>query len=108
MQRAEPVKAVAKEPLKIGGHVLEAKLLNRVIPVYPPLAKATRTQGLVQLVGVIGRDGTVQRLEVVSGHPMLAKAALEAVRQWLYRPTLLNGEPTEVIAPIEVRFILNQ
>ena len=58
-------------------------------------------------MGVIGKDGTIQNLRVVSGHPLLVNAALEAVRQWRYQPTLLSGEPVEVIAPIEVVFSLN-
>jgi len=104
------IAAVEKKPdrLKIGGVVLEAKILMRVIPVYPPLARQTRVQGTVLLVGVIARDGTVQELSVVSGHPLLVKAAVDAVRQWVYRPTLLNGDPVEVVAPIEVRFTLGR
>jgi protein TonB len=92
--------------VRIGGDVLEAKIIHRVIPIYPPLAKQTRTQGVVKLMAVIGKDGTVQNLQVVSGHPLLVKAAVDAVQQWLYRPTLLNGDPVEVSAPIEVRFVL--
>ena len=100
---AEPPKA----PVPIGGRVLEAMILNKVTPVYPPLARQARIAGLVRLHGVIGRDGRVERLRVLEGHPLLVPAALDAVRQWLYRPTLLNGEPVEVEAPIEVRFLLN-
>ncbi len=85
----------------------EAKLLRRVIPSYPPLARQARISGTVQLVGVIARDGTIEDLRVVSGHPLLVKAALDAVRQWVYKPTLLNGEPVEVICPIDVHFTLN-
>ena len=61
---------------------------------------------MVRLIGTIGKDGTIRNLQLVSGHPMLARAALEAVRQWVYKPTLLNGMPVEVIAPIEVNFTL--
>ena len=85
----------------------EAKLLHQVIPVYPRLARAARVSGIVRLVGVIARDGTVRNLRVVSGHPLLVAAALSAVRQWVYRPTILNGKPVEVICPIEVRFKLD-
>jgi protein TonB len=60
----------------------------------------------VRLEGVVAKDGTVQRLRVLSGHPLLAPAALEAVSQWRYRPTFLNGDPVEVIAPIDVNFVL--
>ena len=76
-------------------------------PVYPPLARAARISGAVELTGVIATDGRIRELRVVSGHPLLAKAALEAVRQWVYEPTVLNGEPVEVIAPITVHFQLN-
>jgi protein TonB len=62
----------------------------------------------VRLAGIIGRDGTVRELKVVEGHPLLVAAAVAAVRQWLYVPTLLNGEPVEVIAPIEVNFTLSR
>jgi protein TonB len=84
-----------------------AQLLHRVEPVYPPLARQTRISGTVELTGVVGTNGRIRELRVVSGHPFLAAAALEAVRQWVYEPTLLNGEPVEVIAPITVNFRLN-
>jgi protein TonB len=99
----DPVK-----PRPVGGDVLSAKLLKRVMPVYPPLAKQARISGIVHLVGVVSKDGTIQQLRVVDGHPLLVGAALDAVRQWVYRPTLLNGEPVEVIAPIDVIFTLSQ
>jgi protein TonB len=92
--------------MPIGGEVLEAMLVRRVIPMYPPLAKQIRLSGTVRLVGVIGEDGTVQQLQVLSGHPVLVKSAVDAVKQWLYRPTLLNGQPVPVTAPIEVNFVL--
>ena len=85
----------------------EAKLLRKIIPIYPPLAIQTRTQGTVHLVGVISKDGTIRDLQVIDGHPLLIRAALDAVKQWVYRPTLLGGEPVEVIAPIIVMFTLN-
>jgi protein TonB len=87
---------------------MEAKILKRVIPVYPPLAKNARISGKVHLMSIIAKDGTIQKLEVLDGHPLLVGAALEAVRQWIYRPTLLNGEPVDVMAPIEVNFTLTQ
>jgi periplasmic protein TonB len=96
----------ANAPLRVGGDVQMAKLMRQPRPVYPVLAKSARVQGSVYLLGVIARDGTVQQLRVVSGHPLLVNSALEAVRQWVYQPTLLNGEPVEVIAPIEVHFVL--
>jgi protein TonB len=84
------------------------KILNRVQPAYPPLARMTRVQGTVLLEAVIGKTGLLEKLRVISGHPLLVPAALEAVNQWRYRPTVLNGEPVEVITTIEVHFSLNQ
>jgi protein TonB len=87
-------------------HLDPAKLLYKVIPQYPDIAKRTRTQGTVHLVGVIATDGTIQSLQVISGHPFLVTAAVEAVRQWRYQPTVLNGQAVEVMAPIDVTFTL--
>ncbi|BDC49527.1 hypothetical protein F183_A18430 [Bryobacterales bacterium F-183] len=94
--------------LRVSSGVLAAKMVRRVVPVYPPLAKQARVSGTVRLMGKIGRDGSIQELQVLGGHPLLVKAAVDAVRQWLYQPTLLNGEPVEVMAPIEVNFTLAQ
>jgi periplasmic protein TonB len=110
---AAPIPAAKKEPakqkiLRIGGHVMEAKMVKRVLPVYPPLAKQARIGGTVRLEGVISREGRVTNLQVISGHPLLIRAAVEAVSQWVYQPTLLNHEPVDVIAPIEVNFVLSQ
>ena len=82
-------------------------LVNRVLPSYPPLARQARVQGTVVLHAVIGKDGTVQDLSVISGHPMLIQAALDAVKQWRYKPYLLNGEPVPVQTTINVNFELN-
>jgi periplasmic protein TonB len=98
--------APTETPRRIGGDVLEAKILNRVIPEYPAIARQMRLSGIVQLAGVIGRDGEVKSLQVISGHPVLVSAAIAAVKQWKYRPTLLNGRPVEVVAPITVNFTL--
>ena len=89
-------KPVTPQRIRVGGNVQQAKLIRQPKPVYPPLAKQARIQGVVQLSAIIGKDGTIQNLEVVSGHPLLVQAALEAVKQWVYQPTLLNGEPVEV------------
>jgi len=94
------------EPLRVGGDVQMAKLVKKVIPDYPALAKMARVSGVVHLLGVIAKDGTIQNLQLISGPPLLARAAMEAVRQWVYEPTLLNGQPVEVIAPIDVNFTL--
>jgi len=104
--KPKPVERGA-EPVHVSGGVQAAKVLRRVVPIYPELAKRARISGAVHLIGVIGKDGTIQDLRVVNGHPLLVRAAIEAVRQWLYKPTLLSGEPVEVIAPIEVNFNLN-
>ena len=95
-------------PLRVGGNVQAARIVNRVQLVYPPLARQTRISGTVRLHAIIGKDGTIQSLEVMSGHPLLQQAALDAVRQWRYQPTLLNGEPVDVDTTIDVIFSLNQ
>jgi protein TonB len=102
------IKKPPSAPIPVGGDVQMAKLLRKVIPVYPPLARSARISGVVRLIGTIAKDGTIQNLQLVSGHPMLARAAMEAVQQWIYKPTLLNGSAVEVIAPIEVNFTLAQ
>ena len=88
--------------------IQSAKLIRKVVPVYPRIAIAARISGTARLMGRVGVDGTVQQIQVVSGPPLLVQAALDAVRKWLYRPTLLNGKPVEVIAPIDVIFNLSQ
>ena len=93
--------------IRQGGNVTAASLINKVNPEYPPLARQTRIQGTVHLHVIIGQDGSVQQLEVLSGHPLLVQAALDAVRQWKYRPTQLNGQPVEVDTTIDVIFSLN-
>jgi protein TonB len=109
--RCPPVKAnetAASNPIRVSQGVQMAKLIRQVKPEYPPLAKAARISGVVHLIGVIGKDGTIQNLQLISGHALLARAAIEAVRQWVYRPTLLSGQAVEVIAPIDVNFTLTQ
>ncbi|MBZ5621524.1 MAG: energy transducer TonB [Acidobacteriia bacterium] len=101
-------KAAAPTRIKIGGAVQQAKLVRQPHPVYPPLAKQARISGVVKLSAIISKDGTIQHLEVISGHPLLVPAALEAVKQWVYQPTLLNGEPVEVVTQIDVNFTLSQ
>ena len=86
--------------------VTAAALLTQTKPIYPPLARQAHIQGNVVLHAIIGRDGRVAQLEVMSGHPLLVQAALDAVKQWLYRPTLLNGEPVEVDTTITVSFVI--
>lgn len=95
-------------PIPVGGRVQAARLTKQVVPAYPALAKTARISGTVRLQGIIGKDGAIKNLQLLRGHPLLVQAALEAVRQWVYKPTLLNGEAVEVIAPIDVIFTLNQ
>ncbi len=104
----KPTQPVAAGPIRVSQGVQMAKLVKRVIPEYPPLARSARISGTVHLIGIIARDGTIRNLELVSGHPLLTRAAFEAVEQWIFKPTLLNGEPVEVIAPIDVNFSLGQ
>jgi protein TonB len=94
-------------PLRVSQGVQMAKLVKQVIPVYPPMARSMRVSGVVHLIGIIAKDGTIRNLQLVSGHPMLSQAALQAVAQWIYKPTLLSGEPVEVICPIDVNFTLS-
>jgi periplasmic protein TonB len=87
--------------------MMEGNLIRRVQPLYPMAAKAARIQGPVVLRAVISKEGTIENLTVLSGHPMLVKAALEAVREWRYRPYMLNGDPFEVETQVTVNFVLN-
>jgi periplasmic protein TonB len=96
----------ARKPRTVSIGVMEASLINRVDPAYPAIARATHISGEVRLRATIGTDGKVKDYEVLSGNPLLAQAAIAAVRQWRYRPTQLNGEPVEVETLITVNFIL--
>lgn len=94
--------------IRVGGSVSNANLIHMVQPVYPPLARSTRVQGTVEFTATISKAGSIENLVLVHGHPLLINAAKEAVLQWRYRPTLLNGEPVEVITDIVVNFALSQ
>jgi periplasmic protein TonB len=87
--------------------VQEAMLIRQVKPPYPPLARAARISGTVRLAAIIARDGSIRNLQLISGPPLLVKAAIDAVQQWRYKPTLLSGEPVEVITEIVVNFTLS-
>lgn len=87
-------------------NMLQGSLIRRVEPVYPPLARNARIQGAVVLEAVIGKDGAMENLRLISGHPMLAPAAIQAVSQWRYKPYILNGDAIEVETQITVNFIL--
>jgi protein TonB len=102
---APPV--VKAEPIRQGGIVQAANPISRVNPVYPSLARQARVQGIVVMEAVISREGLIESLRVVNGHPLLNQAAVDAVRQWKYRPTMLNGEAVEVITTVTVTFTLN-
>jgi protein TonB len=104
-QAAMPTPPPAPHPLRTS-QMMEGNLIHRVQPAYPALARQARVQGAVVLSAVIGRDGLIQNLRVLTGHPMLSKAALEAVSQWRYRPYLLNGDPVEVETRVTVNFVL--
>jgi TonB family protein len=94
--------------IRLGGNVQSAKLINQPRPSYPADAKQARIQGKVELHAIIAKDGTIESLTVISGHPLLAAAAVDAVKQWVYQPTLLNGQPVEVETQIDVNFTLSQ
>jgi protein TonB len=97
--------AAPQRPLRVAT-IDAAKIISQPKPVYPPLARQTRTQGTVRLEAIISKEGRIENLAVISGHPLLIQAAMEAVKQWRYQPTLLNGAPVEVITTIEVNFTL--
>jgi protein TonB len=90
----------------VGGNVQQAKLLVKVQPVYPLEAKQQGIEGVVRLQAILGKDGKVENLELLGGDPTLAAAALDAVRQWQYQTTLLNGDPVEVVTEVDVNFTL--
>ena len=84
-----------------------ANLIKKVTPQYPPLAKAARVQGTVRFTALVDPQGRVQNVQLISGPPLLVSAATQAVRQWTYRPTLVNGTPVEVTTDIAVEFKLD-
>ena len=100
---ARPV--TAAPPLRIS-HMSEGDLVRKILPAYPPLARSAHVQGQVVLQAVISKQGAIENLKVVAGHPMLVPAAIAAVRQWRYRPYVLNNEPVEVETQITVNFSL--
>ena len=94
--------------VRVGGNVQASNLVSKVNPEYPELAKRARVQGGVQFEAVIGKDGSIQNLRLISGPPLLVQAAIQAVQQWKYKPTLLNGSAVEVITTIDVNFTLSE
>ena len=101
-----PPKPVTPSRIRVGGSVESASLINKVTPQYPPIAKTAHVSGTVVLHAVISKEGTIQELQYVSGPPLLMKAAMDAVKEWRYKPTTLNGEPVEVDTTIDVVFTL--
>jgi len=100
-------KVATPQRVRVSQGVSQGLLVRKVQPNYPPLARQARIQGSVLLQAVISKDGAIENLRLISGHPMLAPAALEAVKQWRYKPYILNGEPVEVETQIRVNFTLS-
>ena len=94
--------------IEVGGRVQSAKLISQLKPSYPDLARRAGVQGVVRFTAVIGLDGRIRNLQLVSGHPLLVQAAGDSVKQWVYQPTELNGRPVEVITQIDVNFTLSR
>jgi protein TonB len=101
------VETPAATRIQVGGQVQAAMILNQVQPVYPRLASSARISGEVRLKAVISKDGRIEDLKLISGHPLLVQAAMDAVKQWTYKPTVLNGNPVEVDTEIDVNFALS-
>lgn len=103
---AVPKVAAPPQRVRVSQGVTQGLLVHKVQPNYPPLARQARIQGAVVLQAEISKNGTIENLRVISGHPMLAPAALDAVKQWRYKPYILNGEPVEVETQVTVNFTL--
>jgi periplasmic protein TonB len=99
-------KIATPQRVRVSSGVSQGLLIRKVPPTYPPLARQARIQGTVILQAQISKTGDIENLQLVSGHPMLAPAAIEAVKQWKYKPYLLNGEPVEVDTQVQVNFTL--
>ncbi len=95
-----------QKPIRVSSGVQAAKVIRKVRPTYPPIARQARIQGVVRLEAIIAKNGSIQNLRVIQGHPLLVQSALQAVKQWRYAPTLLNDQPVEVITYIDVIFKL--
>ena len=104
LSRAQAKNVLPPAPIRVGGNVQSAKLVHRVLPVYPAEAVEEDISGTVRLEATVTKKGTIRGLKVLAGHPLLADAATAAVRQWRYRPTYLNGVPVEVITYIVINF----
>jgi protein TonB len=100
------VKAAAPKKVNISAGVMQGMLLQKTVPVYPPIAKAARVSGTVVLQATISKTGSIENLRIISGPAMLQQAALDAVKSWRYRPYLLNNDPVEVETTVNVIFTL--
>ena len=101
-----PPPAATPNRIKVGGEVQSASLLKQVTPDYPGIAKSAHVSGTVTLHAIISKDGSIEKLEYVSGPPLLMTSAMSAVKEWKYRPTMLNGQPVEVDTTVQVVFSL--
>jgi periplasmic protein TonB len=102
-----PPPATTPQRIRVGGNVEAASLLNKVAPEYPPIAKTAHVSGTVILHAIIGKVGAIRELQYISGPPLLMKLAMDAVKQWRYKPTMLNGDAVEVDTTIDVVFSLS-
>ena len=100
------VPTIKPQRIRVSSGVTQGLVIHKVEPNYPPIAKTARVSGTVILQAVISKEGTIENLRVVSGHPLLTQSAVEAVKQWRYRPYILNGDPVEVETTVEVHFTL--
>jgi TonB family protein len=103
-----PPPPVGPKRIRVSTGVMEPRLINKAIPVYPAKALQKRVQGTVRLRAIVSTEGAVSQIEVISGPPLLIPAAVDAVRQWRYKPTLLNEVPVEVETYIDVQFSLGK
>jgi TonB family protein len=104
---SDPEKPAFPQRIRVSSGVIGGLLLSKVNPIYPPEARDQRIQGVVLLKIIVDKAGNVSDVQLISGHPMLVPAAIEAVRQWKYKPYLLNGKPLEVDTQVQVNFTLN-
>ena len=100
--------AHAPTRIRVGGKVMEAKLIHKVQPKYPPMAKKRGITGVVKMQAEVDKDGEVAEVKLLSGDPILAESAMKAVRKWRYQTTLLNGRPVAVLTQIDVNFTLRE
>jgi protein TonB len=107
-QTAPVVRPENRAPIRVSTAVEEGLLIRKTVPVYPPIARAARIEGTVRLAATISRSGTIENLRVTGGPAMLQQAALDAVKTWLYRPYLLDGQPVEVETTVDVIFTLSR